>query len=64
MSLPLPAALTPPTTPRTAEAVAEVMDLAAEHAALNPVKAKMLRHEVRLLTTGKQRWMATVAHPA
>jgi len=55
-----PRSLTPPPTTRTLEAVEEVLALAAEHAALDPVKATMFRHEVRRLTSGKQRWIATL----
>ena len=55
-----PRSLTPAPSPRTAEAVEEVLALAAEHAALDPVKATMFRHEVRRLTSGKQRWVATL----
>ena len=55
-----PRSLTTPPTTRTLEAVEEVLALAAEHAALDPVKATMFRHEVRRLTSGKQRWIATL----
>ena len=55
-----PRSLTPPPSPRTAEAVEEVLALAAEHAGQDPVKATMFRHEVRRLTSGRQRWVATL----
>ena len=44
---------------RTLEAVEEVLAMSAEHAALDVVKARMFRFEVRTLTSGKQRWAAT-----
>jgi len=55
-----PRSLASPPSPRTAEAVEEVLSIAAEHAVLDPVKATMFRHEVRRLTSGKQRWVATL----
>jgi hypothetical protein len=46
-------------TPKAREAINEVYDIAAAYCALEPHRQRPFLGEVRKLTTGRQRWLAT-----